>query len=146
MTVALVWNPNTGKSTLFNALTGYRQRVGNFPGTTVERRTGRIRLGGQAVELLDLPGLYSLAAAKVDPEIVPGPGEFVGTFTALALVWLTRKNVESWVLWLLPVNVCAIHLCSLTGSYMFAALYVVFLVNAGAGLKNRIYSAAATAP
>lgn len=62
-------NPNAGKTTLFNALTGLRAKTANFPGTTVERRTGRLRLGGQAVELLDLPGLYSLAAATPEEKL-----------------------------------------------------------------------------
>ena len=72
MTAALVGNPNTGKSTLFNALTGYRQRVGNFPGTTVEKRSGLIRGDGDfpAVELVDLPGAYSLAARAQDEAVV----------------------------------------------------------------------------
>ena len=51
---------------------------------------------------------------------------------------LTRKKVEAWFLWLIPVNVSAIFLYSLTGAYMFAALYVVFLVNAFAGVLNWI--------
>ena len=69
--VALVGNPNTGKSTLFNALTGLRQRVGNYPGVTVARKSGTCELSpGQKVELVDLPGLYSLAAASPDEQVV----------------------------------------------------------------------------
>ncbi len=70
-TVALVGNPNTGKTTLFNALTGLSQRVGNYPGVTVERKVGRLKLrGGLEVDLLDLPGAYSLAAHSPDEMIV----------------------------------------------------------------------------
>ncbi len=68
-TVAFVGNPNTGKSTLFNALTGFRQRVANYPGTTVERRCGLLRARTD-VELVDLPGAYSLAARGADEAIV----------------------------------------------------------------------------
>ncbi len=69
--VALVGNPNTGKSTLFNALTGYRQRVANYPGTTVERRAGFLRGESAApIEVVDLPGAYSLAARAADEAIV----------------------------------------------------------------------------
>ncbi len=64
--VALVGNPNTGKSTLFNALAGMRQRVGNYPGVTVEIKKGRMSLGEAVVELVDLPGTYSLAPRSPD--------------------------------------------------------------------------------
>ncbi len=64
--VALVGNPNTGKSTLFTALAGVRQRVGNYPGVTVEKKTGTMRHGGQVFELIDLPGTYSLAPRSPD--------------------------------------------------------------------------------
>ena len=60
--VALLGCPNTGKSTVFNQLTGLRQKTGNYPGVTVERITGRARLGGLEADLIDLPGAYSLAA------------------------------------------------------------------------------------
>src|SRR5206468_9907166 len=66
LTVALVGNPNTGKSTLFNALSGLRQRVGNYPGVTVEMKKGQFRANGAAVDLIDLPGTYSLAARSPD--------------------------------------------------------------------------------
>jgi ferrous iron transport protein B len=65
-TVALVGNPNTGKTTLFNALAGMRQRVGNYPGVTVETKKGRMSLHGQVFELVDLPGTYSLAPRSPD--------------------------------------------------------------------------------
>ncbi len=69
--IALVGNPNTGKSTLFNALTGMRQRVGNYPGVTVARKSGTCDLAdGRKVELIDLPGLYSLAAVSPDERVV----------------------------------------------------------------------------
>src|SRR6266481_5440003 len=64
--VALVGNPNTGKTTLFNALAGMRQRVGNYPGVTVEIKKGRMSLGEGVVELVDLPGTYSLAPRSPD--------------------------------------------------------------------------------
>ncbi|CAA0124910.1 Fe(2+) transporter FeoB [BD1-7 clade bacterium] len=59
-TIGLIGNPNCGKTTLFNALTGNRQRVGNWPGVTVERKTGEFRLDDNKVELVDLPGTYGL--------------------------------------------------------------------------------------
>ncbi|MFP4240187.1 MAG: Fe(2+) transporter permease subunit FeoB [Rhodosalinus sp.] len=61
--VGVVGNPNCGKTTLFNALTGTRQRVGNWPGVTVERKVGRAVIDGVEIELVDLPGTYSLEAA-----------------------------------------------------------------------------------
>ena len=68
LTVALVGNPNTGKSTLFNALTGLRQHVGNYPGVTVEMKKGTARVGNGEAELhlIDLPGTYSLAPRSPD--------------------------------------------------------------------------------
>jgi ferrous iron transport protein B len=68
--VALVGNPNAGKSALFNALTGARQKVGNYPGVTVERHAGRITLSdGRPVELVDLPGTYSLTPSSPDERV-----------------------------------------------------------------------------
>lgn len=64
--IALIGNPNTGKSTLFNVLTGLRQKTANYPGVTVERHTGEILLGDERVTLIDLPGAYSLAAHSLD--------------------------------------------------------------------------------
>lgn len=64
--VALIGNPNTGKSTLFNALSGVRQRTGNYPGVTVEKKHGTFRIGEKAIELIDLPGSYSLAPRSPD--------------------------------------------------------------------------------
>ena len=67
---ALVGNPNCGKTTVFNALTGLRQKVGNYPGVTVEKKEGRLRLpGSAAASLIDLPGLYSLTPRSPDEAI-----------------------------------------------------------------------------
>lgn len=68
--VALVGNPNVGKSTLFNALTGLTQRVGNYPGTTVEKRVGYINHHGVKIKLYDLPGTYTLYPKSADEEVV----------------------------------------------------------------------------
>ena len=68
--VALVGNPNAGKSALFNALTGARQKLGNYPGVTVERKAGRLSLSdGRPVELVDLPGTYSLNPTSPDEQV-----------------------------------------------------------------------------
>ncbi|HEU0045380.1 ferrous iron transporter B [Sphingomonas sp.] len=68
--IALVGNPNAGKSALFNALTGARQKVGNYPGVTVERHSGRWALAdGRPVELVDLPGTYSLDPGSPDERV-----------------------------------------------------------------------------
>lgn len=68
--VALVGNPNAGKSALFNALTGARQKIANYPGVTVERKSGRIALAdGRPVELVDLPGAYSLSPDSLDEAV-----------------------------------------------------------------------------
>lgn len=69
-TAALVGNPNAGKSALFNALTGARQKIANYPGVTVERKAGRLVLpSGEVVELTDLPGSYGLDATSPDEEV-----------------------------------------------------------------------------
>src|SRR3974377_597954 len=72
LTVALIGNPNTGKSTLFGALVGIHQHVGNYPGVTVEKKTGDMEHAGRRFELVDLPGLYSLAARSRDEMVAVG--------------------------------------------------------------------------
>ncbi|MDD3620368.1 MAG: FeoB small GTPase domain-containing protein, partial [Desulfobulbaceae bacterium] len=64
--IALAGNPNSGKTTLFNALTGARQHVGNYPGVTVEKKTGICRHSNVEVVVTDLPGTYSLTAYSVE--------------------------------------------------------------------------------
>ena len=65
-TIALAGNPNVGKSTLFNALTGSHQHVGNWPGKTVEKKDGLLRIGEQEILVVDLPGTYSLTAYSIE--------------------------------------------------------------------------------
>ena len=70
LTIALAGNPNSGKTTVFNGLTGLRQKVANYPGVTVERKTGRCRLpGGTIAHIIDLPGSYSLISRSPDEQI-----------------------------------------------------------------------------
>ena len=68
--VALAGNPNCGKTTIFNALTGARQHVGNYPGVTVESKSGKFILNGIEIELIDLPGVYSLSSSSPEEEVV----------------------------------------------------------------------------
>ncbi|NVE94901.1 ferrous iron transporter B [Altererythrobacter lutimaris] len=96
---ALVGNPNAGKSALFNALTGARQKIANYPGVTVERKVGRITLGnGEPMELVDLPGSYSLHDTTSPDEEVTRQlvvGEFEGEAQPdVLIVVLDAANLE----------------------------------------------------
>jgi len=68
-TIGIVGNPNCGKTTLFNALTGSRQHVGNWPGVTVDRKSGVCKIGAQQIEVIDTPGIYSLSASSTDERV-----------------------------------------------------------------------------
>ncbi|HTL98063.1 MAG TPA: ferrous iron transporter B, partial [Holophagaceae bacterium] len=92
ISIALAGNPNCGKTTLFNALTGARHHVGNWPGVTVEKRTGAFTVDGLRVEVVDLPGCYSLSARSEDERIAAhhlGTGE-----VDLILNVLDASNLE----------------------------------------------------
>ncbi|HEX4848016.1 MAG TPA: ferrous iron transporter B [Novosphingobium sp.] len=97
-TAALVGNPNAGKSALFNALTGARQKIANYPGVTVERKAGRLTLpSGEAIELTDLPGSYGLNATSPDEEVTRRVilGELPGEAAPQVLVVvLDASNLE----------------------------------------------------
>lgn len=80
--VALIGNPNCGKTTLFNLLTGARQKVGNWPGVTVEKKFGYFELGGEKTEVVDLPGIYSLEQ------------EYQGIDEKIALDFLNQGNID----------------------------------------------------
>ncbi len=66
LTMALAGNPNAGKTTLFNQLTGARQHVGNYPGITVTHKEGTITYQGQKITITDLPGTYSMTAYSAE--------------------------------------------------------------------------------
>lgn len=65
MKIALIGNPNCGKSTLFNALTGARQHIGNWPGVTIERKTGSMHINNQCIDIVDLPGTYAIENLQI---------------------------------------------------------------------------------
>jgi ferrous iron transport protein B len=69
MKIALVGNPNSGKTTLFNNLTGANQSVGNWPGVTIEKKSGKLKTKEFEAEIIDLPGIYSLSTISLEEEI-----------------------------------------------------------------------------
>ena len=104
--IAIAGNPNAGKTTVFNALTGTRQKVGNYPGVTVERKTGQVRLpSGEVIDLVDLPGCYSLSARSPEEQIAHDvllgriddrrPDKVVVVIDASNL----QRNCRRWICW-----------------------------------------------
>jgi ferrous iron transport protein B len=97
ITVALIGNPNTGKSTLFNALAGMQTHVGNYPGVTVEKKIGRVRVGETTMRLVDLPGTYSLAPRSPDEmvsvDVLLGRQPDVGRIDAVLCI-VDASNLE----------------------------------------------------
>jgi ferrous iron transport protein B len=97
ITVVLIGNPNTGKSTLFNALAGMQARVGNYPGVTVEKKIGRVSIGETTVRLVDLPGTYSLAPRSPDEmvsvDVLLGRQPDVGRIDAVLCI-VDASNIE----------------------------------------------------
>jgi ferrous iron transport protein B len=91
-TIALAGNPNSGKSTLFNALTGARQHVGNYPGVTVEKKEGRCQRNGLQFNIVDLPGTYSLTAYS--PEEVVARDFLVNERPQLIIDIVDASNLE----------------------------------------------------
>src|ERR1700685_1794543 len=97
LTVALIGNPNTGKSTLFNALAGMQARVGNYPGVTVEKKIGRVRPGELTMRLVDLPATYSRAPRSPDEmvsvDVLLGRQPDVGPIDAVLCI-ADASNIE----------------------------------------------------
>ena len=97
LTVAIIGNPNTGKSTLFNALTGLQARIGNYPGVTVEKKIGRIKGTAEPIDLVDLPGTYSLSPRSLDEmvsvNVLLGRQADIGKVDAVVCI-LDASNLE----------------------------------------------------
>jgi ferrous iron transport protein B len=96
-TVAVIGNPNTGKSTLFTALTGVHSRIGNYPGVTVEKKIGWLTHGGTRIRLVDLPGTYSLSPRTIDEmvsvDVLLGRQPDVGAIDAVVCI-VDASNLE----------------------------------------------------
>ncbi len=156
-TIALVGNPNCGKTTLFNALTGSTQRVGNWPGVTVERKIGSLVLGEAVAEVVDLPGVYSLTMANLSTAIDERIAcEFVLSQPLDVIVnivdgsqlerhlYLTTQLMELGVPIILAVNMMDVvksrnqHLDLVALSQAFGCKVVALEAHRGNGLENLV--------
>ncbi len=90
--VALAGNPNAGKTSLFNAITGSKQHVGNWPGKTIEKKEGKIQYKGYAIKIVDLPGTYSMSAFS--PEEVIARDFIVQENPDVVVTVLDAANLE----------------------------------------------------
>jgi len=151
VTIALAGNPNVGKSTVFNALTGMHQHVGNWPGKTVERKEGRLILGDRQITVVDLPGTYSLAARSLEEQIARDfivrerPDAVVNVLDAANLernLYLTAQLLEAEARLVLALNmadVAAARGLRLNPEALVAALgapVVVMSASKGQGLAE----------
>ena len=114
--ICIVGNPNCGKTTLFNALTGSKQEVGNWPGVTVDKKTGRYSFEGNDVEIVDLPGIYSITPASTSGEDERIARDYILTDEAQAVInivdasnlernlYLTAQLIEMRVPMVVAVN------------------------------------------
>lgn len=90
--IALAGNPNAGKTTIFNALTGLRQHTGNWPGKTVEKKEGQFEHNGQVINIIDLPGTYSLTAYS--PEEIIARDFIIGERPDVVINVVDATNLE----------------------------------------------------
>jgi ferrous iron transport protein B len=113
--IALAGNPNVGKSTIFNALTGSQQHVGNWPGKTVEKKEGVLTYAGQEIIVVDLPGTYSLSAYSLEEQIArefivrEHPRVVVNVIDAASLernLYLTTQILETGTPVIIALNMC----------------------------------------
>lgn len=111
--VALAGNPNVGKSTVFNALTGARQHVGNWPGKTVEKKEGVLKYDGLSFHVIDLPGTYSLSAYSPEEQIARDyivkekPSVVVNVVDAASMernLYLTTQILETGIPLIIALN------------------------------------------
>ena len=153
--VALIGNPNTGKSTLFNALAGLRARVGNYPGVTVEKKIGRVRWDNRDIDLIDLPGTYSLSPRSLDElvsvDVLLGRQQDVGQVDAVICI-VDASNLErnlylvSQILELKLPMVLVLNMCDLAaargttvdGEALAAKLGVVVVQIGRASCRERV--------
>ncbi|MBE0672647.1 MAG: 50S ribosome-binding GTPase [Anaerolineales bacterium] len=91
-TIALAGNPNAGKTTIFNALTGLHQHTGNWPGKTVEKKEGEIKFGDLNINVVDLPGTYSLTAYS--PEEIVARDYIIGEHPDVVINVVDATNLE----------------------------------------------------
>ena len=107
MKVALIGNPNCGKSSLFNHLTGLRQKIGNFPGVTVDKKVGFCKISdGRDIQVIDLPGTYSLYPNSLDEQVVLEvlTNQNHPDFPSLAVIVVDSSNLKRNLLLFEEVN------------------------------------------
>lgn len=152
LTIALAGNPNAGKSTIFNALTGARQHTGNWPGKTIEKKAGIFQHDGYEFEIVDLPGTYSLSAYSMEEKVARDflmderPPLIVNVLDASNLernLYLTAQILETGVPVILVLNmmdVAASRNITINGAELSRRLHglpvLTMTASSGTGLEE----------